>query len=1118
MYLVLYVDDEEDLLDIGKSFLEETREYDIITCSSAPGALEALRSQPFDAIVSDYQMPGMDGIELLKRIREQFGDLPFVLFTGKGREEVVIQAIDHGADFYLQKGGDPSSAYAELSHKLRQAIEKKRAEASLRINEERLPMTQGIGRIGSWEYNPETRQFWASEDAFKIFGLPVSHDGMVSLEDVAARIPDWDKAREALNTLLNTVDEYSIELAVEPANSPERRVINCVARLDRDNHGNVRKISGVAQDISDRKRSEEQVTRERQNFLAILSTAPVGLMLVDGDRRITQTNRYFSSIFSGSQEGMTGTRVGEAIRCVHSSEDPSGCGSSARCPECPLRTCLDRVQKDGLILNGEVIELTLKDGDSIQERCFSLNGEPIELEGRKYALVAVDDITAEREYEQERIRKSEELHAAYEQIAATEGELRQNYEDLVRSGERLRESEQRYRSLFDHLIDGFALHEIVMGEDGCPAEYRILDVNPAFEKLLGISREQVVGALSCDAYGTEFPPYLAEYSGVALNGLPYSFETFFPPLNKHFSITAYSPSPGYFATVFEDITSRKNAEENLSRKNESLAETLEELTATEEELRQSYKELSGSQRLLENSRNYLAAIIEGSPIPTFVIDSDHNITFWNKALGEYLNVPAEAVLGKPLAGQAFYRSPRPSLADLVLDQVLDEIPRWYGEKCSPSSLVDGAYEVADFFPAMRGGTWLFFTASPIYDDAGTRIGAIETLQDITAEAKAEESLKRTNRELEAALRELSASEEELRLNVNELEEGQAALRESEARYRVLFEDSQDALVTIGLPGYRIESCNAAAVQMFGVRDKIHLTGLAPSEISPEFQPDGTRSDEKAEEMQKIALQKGSHMFEWTHKKVGGQSFPCIVLISRIEMGGRTVLFATVRDISGRKRAEEALQRANRQLNLMTSVTRHDIINKIAAILGYLYIAKSKCTDSSMGPYFARIQASTEMIRTLIEDTRVYQSLGSNEPLWQNLNMIITQLKIPDTLKMTVPHKGVSIYADPIVKKVFENLLDNSLRHGKNVTEIRVHTKPIGRDLLLVWQDNGVGIPEDEKEKIFEQGFGKNTGLGLFLVREILSLTKIRIQETGVQGQGARFEMVIPEGAFRDANS
>ena len=150
MYLVLYVDDEEDLLNIGKSFLEETREYDIVTCSSAPGALEALRSQPFDAIVSDYQMPGMDGIELLKRIREQFGDLPFVLFTGKGREEVVIQAIDHGADFYLQKGGDPSSAYAELSHKLRQAIEKKRAEASLRINEERLRMTQGIGRIGSW--------------------------------------------------------------------------------------------------------------------------------------------------------------------------------------------------------------------------------------------------------------------------------------------------------------------------------------------------------------------------------------------------------------------------------------------------------------------------------------------------------------------------------------------------------------------------------------------------------------------------------------------------------------------------------------------------------------------------------------------------------------------------------------------------------------------------------------------------------------------------------------------------------------------------------------------------------------------------------------------------------
>ena len=103
MYSVLYVDDEEALLEIAKLFLERSGEFAFETTLSAKGALELLASRPFDAIISDYQMPGMDGIELLKKVRSMHGDIPFILFTGKGREEVVIQAINHGADFYLQK-------------------------------------------------------------------------------------------------------------------------------------------------------------------------------------------------------------------------------------------------------------------------------------------------------------------------------------------------------------------------------------------------------------------------------------------------------------------------------------------------------------------------------------------------------------------------------------------------------------------------------------------------------------------------------------------------------------------------------------------------------------------------------------------------------------------------------------------------------------------------------------------------------------------------------------------------------------------------------------------------------------------------------------------------------
>lgn len=135
MIQVLYVDDEPGLLEIGKVFLERTGDISVETINSAIQGLDQLEIKNYDVIVSDYQMPHMDGIEFLKRVRLAKGDIPFILFTGRGREEVVIEAINSGADFYLQKGGDPKAQFAELAHKIHQLVRRTSVEGMLHQNE-----------------------------------------------------------------------------------------------------------------------------------------------------------------------------------------------------------------------------------------------------------------------------------------------------------------------------------------------------------------------------------------------------------------------------------------------------------------------------------------------------------------------------------------------------------------------------------------------------------------------------------------------------------------------------------------------------------------------------------------------------------------------------------------------------------------------------------------------------------------------------------------------------------------------------------------------------------------------------------------------------------------------
>jgi len=222
--------------------------------------------------------------------------------------------------------------------------------------------------------------------------------------------------------------------------------------------------------------------------------------------------------------------------------------------------------------------------------------------------------------------------------------------------------------------------------------------------------------------------------------------------------------------------------------------------------------------------------------------------------------------------------------------------------------------------------------------------------------------------------------------------------------------------------------------------------------------------------------------------------------------------AIVRDISERKNMEEAIREINRKVSLLTSITRHDVANQVSILRGYAKIAMMKKPDPVVVDLLEKIDATGSVISGQIAFTKAYQELGMHAPGWHRIREIIEQQK-SEGISLSCTCDAV-VFADPMLEKVFFNLIDNAARHGDRVTTIAVSCKPDPDGLVITVEDNGVGVPLDLKEKIFEKDYGKHTGFGLFLAREILSITGITIHETGLQGKGARFEIIVPKGKYR----
>lgn len=358
-------------------------------------------------------------------------------------------------------------------------------------------------------------------------------------------------------------------------------------------------------------------------------------------------------------------------------------------------------------------------------------------------------------------------------------------------------------------------------------------------------------------------------------------------------------------------------------------------------------------------------------------------------------------------------------------------------------------------------------------------------------------------------------------DITERKQAETAAQESADLNRALIDGLPEYIFVLGGEG-KVVFTNPAAEAALGC-----TPGAMAGKTMRSFIAESSLQDFDAAGQEAFAGQK-PRSFEIGIKTVTGEVLQVTLRAAPITFRNQDAVLLLLTDLTERlilekeleyharelKRFSESLTRINEKLTIMNSITRHDILNQLTVLLGYLEIAAEESNEPGTLESLDKMKLAAQNIREQLEFARDYQDLGVQEPQWFNVRRQVTRLR-HDGVTINTTIQKIEVFADPLFERVFYNLLDNAVRHGNNVTKIRVTIRPEeDGTLTIVWEDNGIGVREDAKEKIFKRGYGSNTGLGLFLCREILAITGMTIHECGEYGKGARFEIRVPREGYR----
>lgn len=930
MFCILAVDDEPMFLELSRIYLEQSGDLRVETATSPLQALDMLSKTPYDAVVADYEMPEMNGIALLKEVRRRGMETPFIIFSGRGCEEVVIEALNNGADFYLQKdGGNPSARFAELQNMILQAVRRRRAEVE-------------VQRAGD------------------LYRSVFEHTGSATI-----------------------IIEGDMTIAL--ANSEAVR------------------LSGY---------SREEV-EGKMSWVAFV--APEDL------ERLANYHRQ--------------RRI-----------DP---GSVPRTYDFRL---VDRA--------GRERDMHLTIGD---------------IPGTDRSVASMIDITDRKQYE-------EELNAAHEQITAAFEEVKASQESLAAQYRQMEDHQATLQGIIDFLPDP----TFVLDRTG-----KVIIWNQAIEVMTGVPKGRIIGSgpeAVVRAMPGLHPPLLAEtiLSRGGGETLTREVRITSPRTGKEVCLWGKaSPlydAQGVFSGVIaslRDITRRKRMEAEI-RNRIDLEQVVSSISARFIAL-----DPADLDSTLEETLRVLGSLLDVDRSYIFRFSADltrvENTHEWcAEGVEPQIDVLQNLPTGMVSWGMAQVRAQKticiPDIAALPAEAAAErDFLLGYGVVSIvlvPIATADEIFGVIGFETTHKKRAWS--------DEDITLLEVVGNLfTDLFSRLRSQERL-----------------------------------GESEERFRSLVEQSHDCYIRAVLEPLAIEYISPSCESLTGYTREEILGD--PQFISRLIHPEDRETFlALAEERERCVSR--PYVFR-VRRKDGRYIWIEACTIPVYGSNGHPVAIDyAIHDITAWKQTEAALIQANRKLTLMNSIVRHDILNQVTVVLGNIALLQERPLDPEVAAALEKLQAAVRIIQSQIEFTRDYQDLGVRAPRWFPIEPLVTaaakSLRVTG-IRVTAELNGLSVYADPLLSSVFYNLLENTMRHGRTVTEVRVTVVPDGGGVRIVWEDDGVGVPAEHKKQIFERGFGSHTGLGLFLVKEVLSITGIVISENGTPGAGVRFELAVPEENVR----